>query len=293
MKQQHSIIHSLLFWIEDNLTQPLSIDFVAEKSGYSKWHLQRMFKEITGENVGAYVRKRQLSKSAIALRLTSRSILDISDTYQFDSQQSFTRAFKKQFGETPARYRRAEDWDAQGIEPPIVLHEDFLPKATFVELEEFNIYALTGKYHSTLDTYSVSRRTIRERLWLDIIERNRTLPEIIYGVDKVMPGKNNFDDQILFYGIGMCFEDMNPSIEKYEKITIEKGLYVQFSYSGKSVDFQSYILRIYQTCLPSLALIRRQGMDVERYYTNQNRERDKIPEFIHCDYLIPVRVHES
>ncbi len=28
--------------------QPLSLDNVAAKAGYSKWHLQRMFKDVTG-----------------------------------------------------------------------------------------------------------------------------------------------------------------------------------------------------------------------------------------------------
>ncbi|PLK56970.1 MDR efflux pump AcrAB transcriptional activator MarA, partial [Klebsiella quasipneumoniae] len=37
-------IHSILSWIEDNLESPLSLEKVSERSGYSKWHLQRMFK---------------------------------------------------------------------------------------------------------------------------------------------------------------------------------------------------------------------------------------------------------
>lgn len=38
-------IHSILSWIEDNLESPLSLEKVSERSGYSKWHLQRMFKK--------------------------------------------------------------------------------------------------------------------------------------------------------------------------------------------------------------------------------------------------------
>ncbi|VTR16959.1 Right origin-binding protein [Serratia fonticola] len=38
-----NIIHDLLNWIENHLDQPLLLDNVAAKSGYSKWHLQRMF----------------------------------------------------------------------------------------------------------------------------------------------------------------------------------------------------------------------------------------------------------
>ena len=80
--------------LEGHLDQPLSLDNVAAKAGYSKWHLQRMFKDVTGHAIGAYIRARRLSKSAVALRLTARPILDIALQYRFDSQQTFTRAFK-------------------------------------------------------------------------------------------------------------------------------------------------------------------------------------------------------
>lgn len=91
---QAGIIRDLLSWLESHLDQPLSLDNVAAKAGYSKWHLQRMFKDITGNAIGAYIRARRLSKAAVALRLTGRPILDIALQYRFDSQQTFTRAFK-------------------------------------------------------------------------------------------------------------------------------------------------------------------------------------------------------
>ena len=49
-------IHSILSWIEDNLESPLSLEKVSERSGYSKWHLQRMFKKETGHSLGQYGR---------------------------------------------------------------------------------------------------------------------------------------------------------------------------------------------------------------------------------------------
>ncbi|CAI1041480.1 Right origin-binding protein [Serratia grimesii] len=92
---QAGIIRDLLSWLESHLDQPLSLDNVAAKAGYSKWHLQRMFKDITGNAIGAYIRARRLSKAAVALRLTSRPILDIALQYRFDSQQTFTHAHLK------------------------------------------------------------------------------------------------------------------------------------------------------------------------------------------------------
>ena len=58
-------IHSILSWIEDNTESPLSLEKVSERSGYSKWHLQRMFKK-TGHSLGQYIRSRKLTECAEA-----------------------------------------------------------------------------------------------------------------------------------------------------------------------------------------------------------------------------------
>jgi AraC-like DNA-binding protein len=37
--------------------QPLNIDVVAKKSGYSKWYLQRMFRTVMHQTLGEYIAK--------------------------------------------------------------------------------------------------------------------------------------------------------------------------------------------------------------------------------------------
>ena len=39
-----AFIHDLLGWIDNNLDSRLDIDTVSRRAGYSKWHLQRIFK---------------------------------------------------------------------------------------------------------------------------------------------------------------------------------------------------------------------------------------------------------
>lgn len=50
------IINTLTNWIDNNLDKALSIEEVAAKSGYSKWHLQRMFRTVTKQTLGGYIR---------------------------------------------------------------------------------------------------------------------------------------------------------------------------------------------------------------------------------------------
>lgn len=91
---QENVVKDIIVWIEQNLDSRLSLDIIAEKSGYTKWHFQRLFKAYTGISLGKYVLARRLSCGAYALRITRSSLLDISLKYHFDSQQTFCRAFK-------------------------------------------------------------------------------------------------------------------------------------------------------------------------------------------------------
>lgn len=54
------IIQDLIAWIDEHIDQPLNIDVVAKKSGYSKWYLQRMFRTVTHQTLGDYIRQRRL-----------------------------------------------------------------------------------------------------------------------------------------------------------------------------------------------------------------------------------------
>ena len=87
-------IHSILSWIEDNLESPLSLEKVSERSGYSKWHLQRMF-----------IRSRKLTEIAQKLKQSNEPILYLAERYGFESQQTLTRTFKNYFDVPPHKYR--------------------------------------------------------------------------------------------------------------------------------------------------------------------------------------------
>lgn len=85
------IIQDLIAWIDEHIDQPLNIDVVAKKSGYSKWYLQRMFRTVTHQTLGDYIRQRRLLLAAVELRTTERPIFDIAMDLGYVSQQTFSR----------------------------------------------------------------------------------------------------------------------------------------------------------------------------------------------------------
>ena len=102
-----AFIHDLLDWIDNNLDSRLDIETVARRAGYSKWHLQRIFKEHTGYPLGEYIRVQKLQKSVERLAHSDEPILNVAIALGFDSQQSFNRSFKRQYGQAPGVWRRS------------------------------------------------------------------------------------------------------------------------------------------------------------------------------------------
>jgi AraC family multidrug resistance transcriptional activator len=93
-------------WIELNLHRKLKIDDVARHSGYSKFYIQRLFRKVTGESIARYVRNSKLEHARRDLESTNLPVLEIALKYGFDTQQLFTRVFKKRFSMPPASYRQ-------------------------------------------------------------------------------------------------------------------------------------------------------------------------------------------
>lgn len=286
---QAGIIRDLLTWLEGHLDQPLSLDNVAAKAGYSKWHLQRMFKDVTGHAIGAYIRARRLSKAAVALRLTARPILDIALQYRFDSQQTFTRAFKKQFTQTPALYRRAPEWSAFGMRPPIRLGEFTPPQPHYVSLPEMHLLGLTQSYSSTLEQISQFRAEMRTQFWAHFLGHSAAVPSVLYGLHESHASLERDDEQEIMYTTAVQPELANGLLSEAWPVTLAGGEYVQFNFAGAPDGLQNFILTIYGTCMPMLNLTRRRGQDIERFYPEENMKVGTSPRFIRCEYLIPVR----
>ena len=53
----------------------------------------------------AYLIHRRLQLAARALTSTSRGVAEIAEDVGYESEAAFNRAFKREFGEPPARYR--------------------------------------------------------------------------------------------------------------------------------------------------------------------------------------------
>ncbi|CAI1023366.1 Right origin-binding protein [Serratia proteamaculans] len=282
---QQQVITALLAWIEHNLDQPLTLDDIAAKSGYSKWHLQRLFKELTGEILGTYARRRRLTAAARELRLTNHGVAFIADKYQFDSQQTFTRCFKKQFGMPPAGYRRSTDWSGQGMQPPLRLMDAPLPQAEIITLPAMQLIGHTQHRSCTLGQLLHSKNELRQHAWRQMMPKEAETLAVVYGLTSLEADSRLRGRQRMAYTLALADERAEG-----ERVLIEQGDYASFTYQGQVEELQNFIARLYDTAIPMMKAIRRPGKDIERFYPALGGVCSAGGKAIRCEYLIPIRL---
>lgn len=99
-------VRQAVAFIEANLTQDITPADAARAVYLSPFYFSRGFAALSGYTVGEYIRRRRLYLAAMELVRTNARVLDVALAFGYDSPESFTKAFRRQFGATPAQVRR-------------------------------------------------------------------------------------------------------------------------------------------------------------------------------------------
>lgn len=180
MEHKINNIMTVIGHIEHHLNEKMTLDSIAAAVGYSKFHLHRMFLDTVGISIHSYIQRRQLTEAAKLLVFSDCPILDIALISGYESQQSFTAAFKQMYKKSPKEYRDDEEFyplqlrfhlelSAAGDLSPAVLKSQI----TFAELSDIPIWMdlvtqiIDGfphlneaEYKETLREYILSRRAL-------------------------------------------------------------------------------------------------------------------------------------
>ncbi|MBP8083134.1 MAG: helix-turn-helix domain-containing protein [Spirochaetes bacterium] len=89
-----------------NIREDISWCDAAEDAWHSGWHFHRIFAACTGITLSDYIRRRRLSLAAEEMCRKNKRIIDIAYDFRFSHEQSFIRAFKREFGITPGTFRK-------------------------------------------------------------------------------------------------------------------------------------------------------------------------------------------
>ncbi len=104
---QKPLVLAIEKYLLENLDKNVTLDSLAEKYGYSKQYIIRIFKEGTGQTPMTYLHDIRLQRSRIALLDESKSISEIARECGFEDANYFSRAFRRRYSTSPVAYRKA------------------------------------------------------------------------------------------------------------------------------------------------------------------------------------------
>jgi len=102
------IVAEALHYIWDHLQNDLPVNTIADMVGLSTSQLQRRFKTALGRSVVQELLRKRLDEARHLLRASNLPIADIGPKLGFHSDSYLYRSFRKQFGMTPAQYRKKQ-----------------------------------------------------------------------------------------------------------------------------------------------------------------------------------------
>ncbi|GFD93933.1 AraC family transcriptional regulator [Alteromonas sp. KUL156] len=100
-------ISNAIDFIERNLDKKLVLEEIAEKAYFSPYHFHRLFKAVTKETVNDFITRKRVEKSAsFLLNKKNKTVTEVSEIVGFVTLSSFSRAFKKFYGMSPAEFKK-------------------------------------------------------------------------------------------------------------------------------------------------------------------------------------------
>ena len=92
-------------FIDQNYTNPLSLDTLSQKVYISKHHLSHIFKNQTGISPIKYMIEKRVETACKLLSTTDIGISDVARQVGYDDPVYFSQIFKKSMGMSPSAYR--------------------------------------------------------------------------------------------------------------------------------------------------------------------------------------------
>ncbi|MEA5009162.1 AraC family transcriptional regulator [Clostridium tyrobutyricum] len=267
-------LEKAVLFIEENICNKVTVEQVANISGYSYYHFHRIFQAITGETIGNYIRLRRLSKAASELLYTDKKVLDIAISCEFESQESFSRAFKSLYGMTPNTYRKNRiDMIFVNKKPLAIrdlkhLYQNITVKPEIINISEKRLVGI--RYTAAISENPVySMWKLFHSRYHEIINVKKNANQYsICEINKIFDEKQ-FDENASsnqFIGVQVdTFSKIPPNM--YGKI-LHAGKYARFIHTGKTTDLYITYQYIWGTWIPCSGYALDMRDDFECYTEN-------------------------
>ncbi|GAL19589.1 transcriptional regulator AraC family [Vibrio maritimus] len=285
-------VEKVVEYIHQNLDKTLSVTDLADISCWSRWQLQRVFQEQTNHNLAQYVREQKLSRAAERLLSSDIKITDLALEFGFNSEASFSRAFKQQFQVSPRQYRL--DGTLTGIRLPLTMSPELpLEQAAtqVVRIEHqharqyWGIYGPIDTIHAVNPEFSEQVKAIWGRFTQAVLSQQVPPCDYYFGIIDTLHVLPNA--QVVYWAASdnPQFAD-KPDLEL---LKVPEQSYAVISHKGPASSFPTTLEWVLNNWLPQSGYVGREGFELERY----PREYELHSSDAQMEYWLPVEKANS
>lgn len=275
-------------YLEAELRGAADVDEAARRGGLSRWYFMRMFQAAAGMGVGEYIRTRRLSCAAEELA-AGRPVLETALAWRYESQATFTRAFSRTFGVSPAAYaRRVRDGLPRldlllPFEPRLPPGAEDVGPPTYVSREAFRLVGLGLRVSVLSHQTSVSVPA----LWEDWRGNRRWLPLGGHAGSTFLGLSTLRADGVLEYVLGMVAGPETPVPAGYQQVHVRGGHWAVFTACGPpTVTVRALVFAAYGRYALNLMRGRRPaGWDID----TTEPASDLPAGSMRCQHWVPLR----
>ena len=106
--EKNTHVKRIIPWIEKNFSSSITLDCIADNLNLSKYHMARIFKDVTGFTIMQYLMTCRINRAKYLLEIhPGKSIHEVALESGFEDSSHFSRFFRKQMNITPTEYRNS------------------------------------------------------------------------------------------------------------------------------------------------------------------------------------------
>lgn len=276
-------ISKAIEYIENNLTNNISIEDIANHLFISSFYFQKGFTMLCGYGVGEYIRNRRLTLAAHELINTDIKIIDLALKYGYDSPDSFTKAFTRFHGSTPTSVRKGgKIKDFAPLKINLTLKGGYTMEYKIEEKDAIKIVGLKKSFK-----YETANQEI-PKMWKKFFMKNafgKIKPKYAVNID------NNMENTEFDYIIGDDYNDTLKIPKDFEIIEIPKFTWAIFSCTGPaSIKMQETNEKIFMEWLPgSNEFEIAAGYNIEMYSNPDDYNKGIDDETYYSEIWIPIK----
>ena len=105
MSSRNPVLVATVTLMNRHIDNPLTMEDLAEAAGYSRRHLERLFRDAVGKTPGEFYRGLRLDRARNLLITTDLTLMEVALACGFPSVSHFSKSFRATFGMAPTKLR--------------------------------------------------------------------------------------------------------------------------------------------------------------------------------------------